>query len=135
MLPGPASGYVFRIRAWDTFGNAGPVSTYCTVGAVSDVPAPIGKALLRASACSPNPFNPNTLIVLELERDAEIRAEVFDARGRRVRLLLQEHMTAGANRLTWDGRGDRGEALASGFYLCRISGEGEILTRKMTLLK
>jgi hypothetical protein len=136
LLPAPADGYVFRIRAWDAFGNAGPLSDYCYVGGVTGAPTPtLDGTLLQASACTPNPFNPNTVIYLELERDTEIRAEVFDSRGQRVRLLLQEPLTAGAHSLAWDGRGDQGESLASGFYLCRITGGGESLNRKMILLK
>ena len=136
VLPGPASEYVFRIRAWDIFGNAGPLSDYCAVGSVSGIPESLpGAHVMQASRCIPNPFNPTAFIELELGRDAEIRAEIFDARGHRVRLLVQANLTAGKHRLTWDGRGDGGEELASGFYLCRISGSGQVLTRKMTLLK
>ena len=136
VVPGPASRYVFRIRAWDIFGNASQTSAWCIVGDTSSLPLSeeVGPSL-RASAGTPNPFNSSTSIYLELERDTEVRAEVYDARGLRVRLLLQEQLAAGAHRLAWDGRGDRGEPVASGFYLCRISGGGEILTRKITLLK
>ena len=136
LLPGPDIGYVFRIRAWDTFGNAGPLSDWCAIGAYGSLPDPIVDFPgFWASACTPNPFNPSTAIQLTLDRDADVRAEIFDARGQRIRLLLQEKLTTGSHRLVWDGRGDRGELMASGFYLCRITGNGEILNRKMTLLK
>ncbi len=136
LLPGPASGYIFRIRAWDTFGNVSDLSDPCSVGDVTGIPNPrAGETLMRASSCTPNPFNPETSIFLELEDGAKVRAEIFDVRGHRVRLLLDELLSAGEHILTWNGQDEGGRSLASGYYECRISGGGEHLSRRMMLLK
>jgi len=70
-----------------------------------------------------------------MERSGEVRADIFDSRGRRVRQLMLARLPAGQHDLVWDGRGDRGEPLSSGIYLCRIAGGGTELSRRMTLLK
>jgi len=79
----------------------------------------------------PNPFNPVTTLVFELDRPAELRAEVFNLLGERVALLSEGSMSAGEHRLSWDAAG-----LASGVYVARLSlSGGEGLQQKMLLLK
>jgi flagellar hook assembly protein FlgD len=62
---------------------------------------------------------------------------VYDVAGRRVRTLVSETQSPRADgfRVTWDGRNDRGEAVASGMYFCRLVAGQFVETRKMVLLK
>lgn len=92
--------------------------------------APPGRRGTRLDGPSPNPFNPNTTIRFDLEREGTVRLEVFDARGRRVRTLLDEHRTAGPHAIEFDGTG-----LASGVYHCRMVVGGEAFTKPMALIK
>jgi hypothetical protein len=84
---------------------------------------------------TPNPFNPSTVIHFDLPRDSFVRLEIFDVRGRRVRVLQDGPTTAGRKQVGWNGRDDDGRALASGTYFYRLSVEGRALTRKLQLLK
>ena len=61
--------------------------------------------------------------------------QVFDVRGRLVRSLHEGPLEAGPHDLAWDGRDDRGAALASGVYLVRARYEGGELRRKALLVK
>lgn len=83
----------------------------------------------------PNPFNPATTIAFDLPAAAQVRVEVFDARGRQVRLLQQGTLPAGNHRLQWDGRLSSGAMAASGLYFTRISSGGIQKTVKMVLMK
>ncbi|HNS73110.1 MAG TPA: T9SS type A sorting domain-containing protein, partial [bacterium] len=78
----------------------------------------------------PNPFNPVTQIVFDLPRDGEIRLAVFDLLGREVALLAEGMRSAGRHQVMVDGR-----SWSSGTYLYRLSQGGEVLTRKMLLVK
>ena len=49
-----------------------------------------------------------------------MRLSVFNAAGQRVRLLVDEHQTAGLYLQPWDGRDDAGQQVASGAYLYRL---------------
>ena len=61
--------------------------------------------------------------------------EVFDARGRHVRTLIDGPLAAGTRRVSWDGHDDAGIAVASGVYVARLQTSGTTHTRRMTLLK
>jgi hypothetical protein len=84
---------------------------------------------------SPNPFNPSARIVFELPREADVTLEIFSADGRRVRELAAEAFPAGRHDISWHGRDDRGNAVASGIYFYRLRAGDETLTRKMVLVK
>jgi hypothetical protein len=84
----------------------------------------------------PNPFAESTRISLTLARRANIRLEVFDAAGRRVRTLLSGVREAGRHEALWDGRDDRGQALRSGHYRCRLAlSGGASATQSLTLVR
>ncbi len=83
----------------------------------------------------PNPFNPSTTIAFELPRAGNAKLEVFDVKGRRVRVLADGHHAAGAHSVVWDGRGANGAEAASGSYFYRLTTDGGSLNGKMLLLK
>lgn len=102
-----------------------------------------GPGSLRPSR--PNPFGsttPVTSLGFELPRDAQVRLEVFDLAGRRVRILEDRNLVAGSYDVPWDGRDGSGRPVASGIYLTRLTrwedgiAAGSITeTRKVTLLR
>jgi endoglucanase Acf2 len=83
----------------------------------------------------PNPFNPQTTIEYVVPADGPVRLAIFDARGRQVRLLAEARMPTGTHTITWDGRGDDGQLLASGVYFLRFEAAGAARVGKLVLLK
>ena len=83
----------------------------------------------------PNPFNPTTTISFVIPVRARARLTVFDVRGARVRVLVDENMPPGYREVPWDGRDDRGVAVASGVYFCELTAGKSTVTRKMMLLQ
>ncbi|HYQ89347.1 MAG TPA: FlgD immunoglobulin-like domain containing protein, partial [Candidatus Binatia bacterium] len=65
-----------------------------------------------------------------------VKIELYDVGGRLVRTILDEpSLPAGAHEARIDGRGSRGEKLASGIYFVRgVSEEGEF-TKRIAVLK
>ena len=113
-------------------GSAGSgVSEECSY--LSGVPEVMEPALLRQN--HPNPFNPRTNISFVLPRALMVRLSVFDARGRIVDILIDEQMPAGPHQVLWTGRDATGRKAPSGTYLYRLQVQGDVLTRKMTLLR
>jgi len=93
-------------------------------------------ALLSFPGNYPNPFNPKTNIVYDLPEPARVDLRVYDVAGRLVRVILDGVPSeAGPHTAVWDGRDGRGARLASGVYMCRLEVDGEMLTRRMVLLK
>jgi hypothetical protein len=74
-----------------------------------------------AISAYPNPFNPSTSISLTLPVQSYVEIRVFDVMGRKVRNLLQKDLAAGMQTFTWDGLGDGGTRIASGFYILQTA--------------
>ena len=74
-------------------------------------------------------------ISFQLPSDQDVRLQVFDTGGRLVRTLASGRHHAGFHRIPWDGVSDAGQAMPTGVYYCRLSMEGQTLTRSMRLLR
>lgn len=128
-------------RLWlgGTFHVAGGVPawhlTSLVVDAVTGGPEPDLPDPVLAVNAAPNPFNPQTWISFDLPAASDVRLDVFDARGRRVVRLLDDHRAAGAHKTSWDGRGEDGRDLPSGVYLLKLEAGRHTSTVKMTLAR
>lgn len=87
----------------------------------------------------PNPFNSNTIIKFEISGPAgeavQASLKVYNILGEKVKTLFEEAKYPGYHSVTWDGTNERGEKVASGVYLYRLSTGKYSETKKMTLLK
>ena len=83
----------------------------------------------------PNPFNPNTVIGYYVPEHCRVRLEVFDVRGRRVNVLVDETQARGSYSVDWNGRETHGTTSASGVYFYRLTAGKTTLSRKMILLR
>ncbi len=99
--------------------------------AVEEVPA--AEPLRLATV--PNPFNPRTELRFTVHRQGRGALRIYSAQGRLVRTLHAGAFAAGPHVVSWDGRGDGGEAMASGVYLARLEISGQVGTRKLTLVR
>jgi uncharacterized protein (DUF362 family) len=78
----------------------------------------------------PNPFNPSTMIMFSLPRNAHVTLRVYDISGRAIETLVQGDVPAGEHRLQWSAQG-----LASGVYLCRMETNNFSQTIRMMHVK
>ncbi len=83
----------------------------------------------------PNPFNPQTTIAFDLSKAQQVKIDIFDVRGRKVKSLSNERMGQGAHRIVWDGATDDEKGVGSGVYLIRMSTEESTSIQKALLLK
>ena len=95
---------------------------------------PEAPAALALSA-APNPFNPRLEIAYSLPLAGSVRLEVYDARGRLVRTLMNEAAPAGDGSMMWSGNDAVGRSVASGVYHLRLVTEQRVLTRSVTLVR
>lgn len=107
-----------------------------STGTPVDAPAVGPRAGDGMEAAFPNPFDDRTSLRFALESNARnVRIEVYDVQGRRVRTLLDGPVTRGAHVVGWDSRDDTGARVAAGVYFARYSVDGrERDGRKMTVL-
>ena len=85
----------------------------------------------------PNPFNAGTVIAFELPRTATVTLVIHDVGGQTIRRLASASvLPAGRHRVHWDGRDERGRAVASGPYLYRLQAAAEFAaTGRMMVLR
>lgn len=90
---------------------------------------------LRFVATVPNPFNASTRLHFEVSRSGPAVLQIFDVRGRLVRLLLRQDLEAGVHDALWDGTNGEGLPMASGVYFVRLESLGEQTQSKIVLLR
>lgn len=83
----------------------------------------------------PNPFNPTTTIAYQVPRQSDVRIEIYNMLGQRVRTLLNDRKEPGVYQAVWNGRNDSGVQVGSGVYLYRMVAGDYTQVRKMILMK
>jgi hypothetical protein len=117
----PMGEFTLWLRARDSAGNWGPagglalLSNGDGVTAVGDLPL-----VDFLAPPSPNPFRGHAALRFGLSRAGEVRLEMFDVGGRRVRTLAEGMRSAGSHLVPWDGRDDGGRPVGAGIYFVRL---------------
>lgn len=83
----------------------------------------------------PNPFNPSTRMAFSLQEASEVRLEIFDSRGRKVKTLVSDRFAAGEFSVIWDGTDANHSPLPSGLYLYQLTTDKGSELKKCVLLK
>ena len=83
----------------------------------------------------PNPFNPTTVIQYALPKASQVKIQIYNILGQRVRDLVDERQEPGYKTAEWDGKDDNGTEVSSGIYFYRIVAGDFVKCKKMTLLK
>ena len=83
----------------------------------------------------PNPFNVSTAIAFSLAHDSYVTLDIYDIGGRKVKTLANSQYESGEHSVTWNGRADSGDEIASGTYFYRLHTDDKNIIKKMVLLK
>jgi outer membrane receptor for ferrienterochelin and colicin len=93
------------------------------------------EAMLELRQNYPNPFNLNTTIEYSLPDESDVYIAVYNIFGKRVKTIQDELVSPGTYKVSWDGRDDAGDFMASGMYFYLFSTDDNFIIRKMILLK
>ena len=90
----------------------------------------------------PNPFNATTLIPFTVHGKQKTEngpiptsLKIYNIRGELVRILTNEKKNGGEHQVTWDGKNEKGEEVASGIYFYKLKAGNFSQTKKMILLR
>jgi hypothetical protein len=122
-----------RLARAATFGNGVWEMALAAPAGVGG--SPVGTGGLNLGSAQPNPFSDRTVIPYSLSRSEAIELAIFDAGGRRIRVLASGVRGAGAGEGVWDGRDDDGRRVARGTYFARLTAEGRTLSAKITRIE
>lgn len=83
----------------------------------------------------PNPFNPTTEISYSLPVSGHVNITVYNIRGQRTDVLVDQVMPAGNHTLQWAATDTHNQKVASGMYFYRLTTDSFSQSKKMILLK
>jgi hypothetical protein len=121
----------------DLYLNDAP-NTAITLSNVITSVAPQGPAQPQSYdliGAYPNPFNPSTRIAFAIPSSAQVRLEIYNTQGIRIKSLLHEQIGAGQHEVSWDGTNDLGQSVATGAYYCLMRAGSLVKTIRLMLLK
>lgn len=98
-------------------------------------PAPLVPVVTALDGNYPNPFNPTTEIRFSLVAAADVKIDVFNIKGEKVKTLVDDHLDAAFHTITWNGNDDQGRTVGSGIYFYRMRTGKFTSTKKMILMK
>jgi hypothetical protein len=87
------------------------------------------------SQAYPNPFNNQVKISYELATEDQVQICIYDLNGKMVRQLINEEQQSGSHSVIWDGTGDSGLSVESGFYFYSLTLDKVSATGKVILIK
>ncbi|KAA3613373.1 MAG: T9SS C-terminal target domain-containing protein [Calditrichaeota bacterium] len=92
---------------------------------------------LELHANYPNPFNPSTNISFTISNASfkNIRLEVFDITGRKIKTLYNGLLDDGNYTFKWNGTNNFNRVVSSGIYFYRVSMGANVISKKMTLMR
>jgi plastocyanin len=127
-----AGTYLYYCKPHGGFGMVGQITVESNATGIGDTPPPA----YGLGQNYPNPFNPVTTIAYTIEQPAFVEVEIFDTRGRRVRVLENTIRQAGPHAVFFDGKSRFGEPIPSGIYFYQLKLDGVAVDmRKMVLIK
>ncbi|MCF7920844.1 MAG: T9SS type A sorting domain-containing protein, partial [Candidatus Cloacimonetes bacterium] len=83
----------------------------------------------------PNPFNPMTTISFALPEESEVSISIYNIKGQKVKVLVDDIMEKGQHKIVWDGLNASGRQVASGVYLYNMQTKDYSSTKKMLMIK
>jgi N-acetylmuramoyl-L-alanine amidase len=83
----------------------------------------------------PNPFNPSTMITFSLPEPTQLRLEIYNLRGEKIRSLVDQFYPAGNWQLRWNATDEQSQKVPSGIYLYYLITPAHREMKKMMLLK
>ena len=83
----------------------------------------------------PNPFNPETKIVFNLSEEGNVKLEIYNIKGQKVKTLLDCYMSPGRSEMIWNGKDDNEKGVSSGVYFYKLQTPEKCFTKKCMLLK
>ena len=83
----------------------------------------------------PNPFNPDTNIKFSIHEAGDVRIDIFNSKGQKIRTLVNKYLSINFYNMVWDGKDNNGVNVSSGVYFYKMDAGRYTSTKKMILMK
>jgi hypothetical protein len=131
----PTSALYYIVTAIDVHKNQGTKSNEASVAASTGVGNLPPITALTVLQNHPNPFTGETQLQVGLPAREDVRIQIYDVAGKRVRDVTIPNETKGWDTVKLTARDDHGSPLASGVYFYRVHAGSETVTKKMVIAR
>jgi hypothetical protein len=83
----------------------------------------------------PNPFKASTRMQFTLPDRGMVDIKIYNIAGELVKRISSGERQDGPHSVTWDGRAESGQRVASGIYLARFEYHNQVIMRKLVLIR
>ncbi len=83
----------------------------------------------------PNPFNPETTILYRVAELGDVKINIFNILGQKVRSLVNQQQPPGSYRVIWNGQNDAGRQVSTGVYIYQMQAADFVQVQKMLFIK
>jgi hypothetical protein len=83
----------------------------------------------------PNPFNPELTISFSVGETHEVKLDIYNIRGQKVRSLVNETFRPDNYNIIWESDDNNGNKVSSGIYYIRLQVGNDIMNEKVILMK
>jgi len=83
----------------------------------------------------PNPFNPMTTIDYMLNAPSVVNLTVYNLKGEKIKVLVEEDQKEGRYQVLWNGKDDTGRRVSSGVYFYILKTNEKELVKKMIMIR
>jgi hypothetical protein len=97
--------------------------------------SPVVKPLTKLHANYPNPFNPSTTISFNNAAAGNVKIDIYNIKGQKVKSLVNDYFSSGLHKVEWNGTDEQQKQVGSGVYFYKMKAENFSDTRKMILMK
>jgi YD repeat-containing protein len=133
------AAYDDSVETTFTYDPTGNLLSIVTEAVTADVPAEPGPgglpSVFRLGPCVPNPIRRAVTLHYQIPRTSNVRLEVVEPGGRRVRTIIHGVLPAGVYSVGWDGRDGSGREVSSGVYFVRFQADGFAESHALTVLR
>ncbi len=135
-VPHPNDYYWIQLRATDTVASATLFYEETGYDRLTNVRAGPGfLPVLGLLLPGPNPSRSPTAIRYSLTKASRVNISVYNILGQKVQTLVSGLCPAGAHSLVWGGCDSSGAPACSGTYFLRLEAEGQVLSRRLVLVR
>lgn len=127
--------YIYYVKAVYTDGISDSVTVNVEIDYVSVDDSVLIPQVIALTGNYPNPFNPSTTIKLSLPDDENVRIEIFNSKGQKIKTLVNDRLKAGFHNIFWDGKDENNKVVCSGVYFYRMQTKNYSNTKRMLLIK
>jgi len=131
----------FYVTGFDGITETEPSNTITWIVPTGEDNDQVPQNITQLNQNTPNPFSPDnsrsavTRITFNLAEDSQARLTIYNCRGRKIKDLMNEHLSAGNHEIFWDSTTENGNPAATGIYFYKLNTAHTTISRKLLLLR